>query len=113
MCFENPDDFFSFSGNSKIQSGGEGMFAKRDLDEGSIISVYGGFVVKYSKEQLLWNHTCDNRFKNLLQLNVTHYLDLPAPPYDDISVYRASLGHKINHSFKPNTKYVDCKSIRF
>ncbi len=51
------------------------------------------------------------RHKNLINFNKTHVIDLPRP-YDSLINYRATLGHKANHSFKPNAKYHYCKHPR-
>ena len=33
------------------------------------------------------------------------YLDLPRRIGEDTSLYKATLGHKVNHSFTPNSRY--------
>lgn len=95
---------------------GDGLFAKRDLTMGSIIVLYAGFMVKDSQKIYTKNMTLDERelrHKNLLTFNKSHDLDLPAPHYDNIVNYRASLGHKVNHSFQPNSRFGYVKNPRF
>ena len=57
---------------------------------------------------LYWsNMTIDERenvHKNLLSFNKEYDLNVP-PPMDNILIYRATLGHKSNHSFRPNTRF--------
>ena len=50
--------------------------------------------------------------KNLLSYNNDYDLDIP-PHMDDIMVYRATLGHKVNHSFQPNTRFGFAKNPRY
>jgi hypothetical protein len=54
----------------------------------------------------------ENVHKNLLSYNKQYDLNIP-PPMDNIMVYRATLGHKANHSFKPNTKFGFAKNPRY
>ena len=49
--------------------------------------------------------------KNLLALNQTHTLDVPRP-YDNLSHFRATLGHKANHNFTSNARFGFVKSPR-
>jgi len=39
-------------------------------------------------------------------------LDIP-PEFGSTAKYRATLGHKINHSFEPNTEFVKTESARY
>jgi [histone H3]-lysine4 N-methyltransferase len=50
--------------------------------------------------------------KNLLSYNKVFDLNVP-PPMDDILVYRATVGHKVNHSFRPSTKFDFAKNPRY
>ena len=84
---------------------GEGVFARRDLMEGEVIMFYGGI---YVEDISYWdNMTVEQRedvHKNLLEYNDTYGIDVP-PDYSDILRYRATLGHKINHSFLANVDF--------
>jgi hypothetical protein len=53
----------------------------------------------------------ENVHKNLLSFNKEYDLNVP-PPFDNILVYRATLGHKANHSFRPNTRFGFAKNPR-
>jgi hypothetical protein len=53
----------------------------------------------------------ENIHKNLLSFNKEYDLNVP-PPLDNILIYRATLGHKANHSFRPNTKFGFAKNPR-
>ena len=45
-----------------------------------------------------------NVYKIRIDSNDTYYIDLPLELGRDTSLYRASRGHKVNHSFKPNCR---------
>ena len=53
----------------------------------------------------------ENVHKNLLSYDNEASLDVP-PPLDNVKIYRATLGHKANHSFKPNTIFFFAKNPR-
>lgn len=36
-----------------------------------------------------------------------------APEYEPTSKYQATLGHKINHDFRPNSQFVGLETPRF
>ena len=54
----------------------------------------------------------ENVHKNLLSYDKVASLDVP-PPLDNVLIYRATLGHKANHSFRPNTVFFDAKNPRW
>ena len=75
---------------------GEGLFAKRDLPEGSLVSHYCG-MREYG--QSFSNQTSkghSNLYMNLLLCRKEEeiYINVP-PPYDNLVLYRATLGHKV------------------
>ena len=45
-----------------------------------------------------------NVYKIKIDGNTTYYIDLPLEVGRDTGLYRASLGHKVNHSFTPNCR---------
>ena len=45
-----------------------------------------------------------NVYKIKIAGNTEYYIDLPLHVGRDSSLYRASLGHKVNHSFTPNCR---------
>ena len=47
----------------------------------------------------------NNVYKIKIESNDTYYIDLPLEVGRDTSLYQASLGHKVNHSFRPNCRY--------
>ena len=53
----------------------------------------------------LWNN-------NTISISVSECLDVPSP-FHQLHQYRATLGHKANHSFQPNSKYDHCFHPRF
>ena len=100
---------------STVPNAGEGVFARRDIPAYSLVAMYAGQLLEDSNSMYTPNMTIDereNRHKYLLTFNDTYDLDIP-PEFEDIQVYRASLGHKINHSFKGNTRFCHVKSPRY
>ena len=92
-----------YIGNGKKE---DGVFAKRDIAKGELIVYYSGLLVNTS-EQMLYtiytyrNQTWDevwNIYRNLMTLEGAVQIHIPEP-YWNISDYRATLGHKLNHSF--------------
>ena len=51
------------------------------------------------------------RHRNLLSFNQSYLIDVPSP-YDKLINYKATLGHKANHSFQNNAKFGLIKSPR-
>jgi len=95
-------------GPSTIPKAGEGLFAKIDIDSGTVISFYNGV-----REEAL-----DEELNNIAAFNyriaLDEELDLNIP--DDMTLtsqYNATLGHKVCHSFTPNTEFETFYHPRF
>ncbi len=96
---------------SSVHEAGEGLFALRELPEGRVVSFYNGVRVRpgeaYSPDNLDyqiyvdWSNTDNSPF-----------MDVPRA-CTDVSRYCATLGHKANHSFRPNCCYVVVDHPRF
>lgn len=86
--------------------------------QGVIAVVYAGLLdpLKDCAIYCRCNLTLDvqeDAHRNLMSLNDYYDIDIP-PSMWDIAVYRASLGHKVNHHFhKTNTVYGTMKHPRF
>ena len=69
---------------------------------------YAGFITDYKLDAMdTCNETIEiteDRDKNTMSYNATHRIDIP-PRESDPRVFRASLGHKVQHKFRANTKY--------
>ena len=96
---------------SSIPKSGLGLFAKRSLEPNELVSMYNGYQTYGNKEYKKHSLHCKNItqgrveneieekcFKNLLRSYFGTVLDLP-PWLDDLKVYNATLGHKVNHDF--------------
>ena len=95
-----------YIGNGKKD---DGVFAKRNLYKGELVMYYSGLFWN-TTEQLLYtknthhNQTWEEYWKihrNLMGFDGPMTIHIPEP-YWNISNYRATLGHKVNHSFKLN-----------
>ena len=85
----------------------DGVFAKRDIAEGELVLYYSGLIWNTTEQSLFTMHTFQNQtwdevwkiHTNLMLLEDNVYIHIPEQ-YWNISNYRATLGHKLNHSFK-------------
>ena len=96
---------------STVVGGGDGLFARREIPADTVISFYHGLVYRPGEGgqteapdymiYLDWRnpHSC-------------HSMDLPSQ-YWSRDNYRASLAHKVNHSFQPNAVFVRFQHPRF
>jgi len=106
---EDPyESIFVEVGLSDIPGAGEGLFARRDIEAGTVIAFYNGLAVKAASEK------DDNRFPDEYRILLDSTTDLDMPPeMTDISNYCATLGHKVCHSFQPNAEFDTCYHPRF
>ena len=101
------EELFVFVDQSTIPDAGEGLFAKLDVEESTVISFYNG--VRYD--------TCDTtlQFDNSpYKISFTEDYDLDIPvTMVNLEKYRATLGHKVCHSFTPNCEFDNFQHPRF
>jgi len=94
-----------YSGLSAMGEGaGDGLFLHKDVSAGTMVSFYNGIRIMPGEIPPFRSDSyqifLDWRPTNI-QNNDREYLDIP-PECVSLKNYRASLGHKINHSFQPN-----------
>ncbi|XP_004073641.1 histone-lysine N-methyltransferase SETD7 [Oryzias latipes] len=98
-----PDPYESqrvFVADSKIKGAGQGLFAKKDSEPGTVMAFYNGVRITHSEvDSRDWALN-----GNTISLDEDTVIDVPKP-FDQTERYCASLGHKANHSFTPNCKY--------
>uniref|UniRef100_A0A0K2UHP2 SET domain-containing protein n=3 Tax=Lepeophtheirus salmonis TaxID=72036 RepID=A0A0K2UHP2_LEPSM len=97
-----------FVKESLLPQGGEGLFAKKDIQERSVFCLYNGIRIKTSTSASSKLPHSDYR----IRLNADIDLDIP---HDFITLdkYCATVGHKINHSFTPNSEWTLFEHPRF
>jgi [histone H3]-lysine4 N-methyltransferase len=84
----------------KVDGMGEGLFAKKSIPKGNLISLYAGVLVPhYAVDGRRWYFN-----SNTIEADGYFSIDVPFPD-SSLSNYTASLGHKANHSFEPNSIY--------
>jgi len=106
---------------SSHEGAGEGLWATRDLLPGEVVAYYSGFIIhcesslraldrreltdELEHERNMYNIALDIEGD---QGQVEHNLciDLPPDIGQGMNHYRATLGHKVNHSFEPNCEFV-------
>lgn len=74
---------------------GEGLFAKRDVPENTVVAYFGGMRFSFAE----WNETKPLDPNYWITADDGTVLHLPEELGADTAKYRATLGHKINHSF--------------
>lgn len=98
-----PDPYEServYVAESLISSAGEGLFSKVAVGPNTVMSFYNG--VRITHQEVDSRDWALNG--NTLSLDEETVIDVPEP-YNHVSKYCASLGHKANHSFTPNCIY--------
>ncbi|CAH1247539.1 SETD7 [Branchiostoma lanceolatum] len=89
-----------YVGASTIQGASEGLFMKVPVKEDKVVAFYNGLRLTHAEVDARdWSKN-----GNTISLDEEIVIDVP-PPFDDTKHYCASLGHKVNHSFSPNSKY--------
>lgn len=90
---------------SHLPGSGEGLFARRPLPKGTITAFYNGIRLPYKvresdqpKEE--WSTSGYKIYINA-DYESGERMDIPAE-YISVAKYRATLGHKLNHSFRAN-----------
>ncbi|XP_060003647.1 histone-lysine N-methyltransferase SETD7 isoform X2 [Lagenorhynchus albirostris] len=98
-----PDPYEServYVAESLISSAGEGLFSKVAVGPNTVMSFYNGVRITHQEvDSRDWTLN-----GNTLSLDEETVIDVPEP-YNRVSKYCASLGHKANHSFTPNCIY--------
>ena len=84
---------------------GQGLFAKTDLEEGTIIALFNGVRIPNTGRKRAHSDYC-------ISLNPDIDLDIP-DNMTSLDCYRATLGHKANHSFAPNAEWTVFDHPRF
>ncbi|CAB4057758.1 SETD7 [Lepeophtheirus salmonis] len=82
--------------------GGEGLFAKEDIPKGTIFAYYGGYRISIDEWEAL-SLTYPEYWIKIMEQNEIIYL--PDELGMDTSRYKATLAHKINHSFENFNSY--------
>ena len=86
------------------ETAGEGLFSLRSVPKGTVLAFYNGVRIPYKlggpKE--VWE---TSGYKIFINADYTsgERMDIPAE-FISRDKYRATLGHKVNHSFKPNCR---------
>ena len=94
--------------SSKLEQAGEGLFAKEDLPEKTVIALFAGVRLKTA------TLAAQNRPKSDYRIRLNADLDLDIPHEClSTSVYKATLSHKANHSFQPNATFDVMEHPRF
>ncbi|XP_047126209.1 histone-lysine N-methyltransferase SETD7 isoform X1 [Hydra vulgaris] len=93
---------------SSNKNAGEGLFSCVHAQPGEVMSFYDGVRLTHKEvDERDWLYN-----DNTISLDQEVVIDVPKP-WNDLKFYKASLGHKANHSFKPNCMYDRFNHPRF
>ena len=88
---------------SEIPDSGEGLYAKCDLQKDTIVAFYNGVRLPYEIRGRPPENWATSGYKIHVNADWVSGLRMDIPvEYIDLSVYCATLGHKMNHSFDAN-----------
>ena len=93
---------------SKLPQGGEGLFAKKDIERCEVVALYNG--IKFKSSTYAADHMPRSDYR--IRLNGDYDMDIPAGA-QLTSQYCATLAHKANHSFTPNVEWTLYEHPRF
>jgi len=94
--------------DSMLPQGGEGLFAKRDIEKREVVALYNG--IKFKSSTYASEHMPRSDYR--IRLNGDLDMDIPKG-YHLTSQYCATLAHKANHSFVPNCEWTLFEHPRF
>lgn len=93
---------------SRLPQGGEGLFAKKDIERCEVVALYNG--IKFKSSTYAADHMPRSDYR--IRLNGDYDMDIPAGA-QLTSQYCATLAHKANHSFTPNVEWTLYEHPRF
>jgi hypothetical protein len=109
---------------STIPNAGHGLFAKRNISPNEVVAFYTG--MQFTKdEELDYDKTCKaNNGGDLMARQKCHKYKIMTymgamiiipPEWDDLNLYNATLGHKVNNKFAPeiNANFGQMEHPRF
>lgn len=100
------EDLFVYVEESLIPDAGEGLFAKADIEANTVVSFYNG--TRFTADDPASRE--DSNYK----ITFDDELDLDIPEeMTKTNKYKASLGHKVCHSFTPNCEFDNFDHPRF
>jgi len=94
--------------DSMLPQGGEGLYAKRDIEYKEVVALYNG--IKFKSSTYASEHMPRSDYR--IRLNGDLDMDIPKG-YHLTSQYSATLAHKANHSFVPNCEWTLFEHPRF
>lgn len=92
------EDKYVYVNDSKWIENEQGLFSKTNISANTIFAYFGGFL--YTSQQ--WNSTnitYPRFYAKFADGSHVYYVHIPDELGEDVSKYKATLGHKINHSF--------------
>ena len=100
------EDLFVYVDQSLIPDAGQGLFAKVDIEAATVISFYNGTRFQVNDKSANEN----SNYK--ITFDANYDLDIPDEMIS-LENYRATLGHKVCHSFVPSCEFDNFQHPRF
>jgi len=102
---------------SQKEAANQGLFTRRDVMSGEVLAFYSGYIIncESSLRALDRRELSDaeeherNMYNIALDLGGDEEnlcIDIPPDMGGDVTKYNATLAHKVNHSFEPNSEFV-------
>eukprot|EP00094_Tigriopus_californicus_P012910 TCALIF_12483-PA protein Name:"Similar to SETD7 Histone-lysine N-methyltransferase SETD7 (Homo sapiens)" AED:0.33 eAED:0.34 QI:0/0/0/0.66/0/0.33/3/0/235 len=96
---------------------GQGLFAKSRIEPGDVVAYYAGLIFDSKTHEMfspnMTQSQVDEIHRMLIVLEGDLEMNLPRP-YWELAQYRATLGHKVNHSFhQTNAEFIMSYHPRF
>jgi len=93
---------------SQLPQGGEGLYAKKDIDAKEIVALYNGIKIRTS------TYASDHMPRSDYKIRLNGDIDMDIPlGYHKLANYCATLAHKANHTFSPNVEWTLFEHPRF
>ena len=103
------EHFRVYVDQSGIPYAGEGLYAKQELEDGSLVALFNGV----RKREGICNKSNFLSFSEFkIGLDREFFLDIPKP-VAKLDNYCATLAHKACHSFQPNAEFTELYHPRF
>jgi hypothetical protein len=97
---------------SRIEMAGEGLFARTNISEGSLVALFNGVRKRKLRRTVIGYHSEDEFSDYAIGVDKQLTIDIP-PYYIPAHRYCATLAHKACHSFKNNSHFDHLEHPRF
>jgi len=102
---------------SHNEEANQGLFTKREVMSGEVLAFYSGYIINCESSLRALDRRelsdAEEHVRNMYNIALdlggdeeNLCIDLPPDMGGDVTKYNATLAHKVNHSFEPNSEFV-------